>query len=149
VSNKKQWLRELLNASGVPLPNKEILKHKTNSFAGPEKELNAREKKVGFLSEPAINNRILFKNVIKKNSDRFEAALIQELTERGITFIPMTKSNKPDFVKMKAAMKAWALEGDNDPEAKHDKLYRASFVPKCPALWTSIFEELKEQSDNE
>jgi len=65
------------------------------------------------------------------------------LRERGITSVPMTKSNKPDFVKMKAAMKAWALEGDNDPMAKQDEKYRASFVPRCPALWASIFEELK------
>ena len=28
--------------------------------------------------------------------------------------------------------------------AKQDKKYRASFVPRCPALWASIFEELKE-----
>ena len=98
---------------------------------------------------PAIGNQILFKNVVKMNSSRFEAALVKELTERGITSIPMTKSNKPDFVKMKAAMKAWAMEGDNDPKTKQDNMYRASFVPKCPALWTSIFEELNEQSDNE
>ena len=50
---------------------------------------------------------------------------------------------------MKAAMKAWAWEGDNDPKAKQDKMYRASFVPNCPALWTSIFEELKEESEAE
>ena len=146
ASTEKQWLRELLNASGVPLSNEQILKHKTNGVAGPQKELNAQQKKVGLLSEPAIDNRILFKDVVKKDSDRFEAALVKELTERGITSIPMTKSNNPDFVKMKAAMKAWALEGDNDPEAKQDKIYRASFIPKCPALWTSIFEELNEQS---
>jgi len=147
ASNEKQWLQELLNASGVPLSNEQILKNKADGVASGQKELNAREKKVGFLSEPAINNRIPFKNVVKKNSDRFEDALVNELTARGITSIPMTKRGKPDFVKMKAAMKAWALEGDNDPKAKQDKMYRASFVPKCPALWTSIFEELNEQSD--
>ena len=147
VSNEKQWLWKLLNASGVSLLNEKILKHKTNGVAGPQRE--CKQKKVGFLSAPAIYNRILFKNVVKKDSTQFEAALVQELTERGITSIPMTKSNKPDFLKMKATMKAWALEGDNDPKAKQDKTYRASFVPKCPALWTSVFEELQEQSDDE
>ena len=133
VSNEKQWLWKLLNASGVSLLNEVRLKHETNGVAGPPIECNPQQQ---------IDNRILFKNVVKKDSDRFEAALVKELTERGITSIPMTKSNKPDFVKMKAAMKAWALEEDNDPEAKQDKMYRASFIPKCPALWTSIFEEV-------
>ena len=135
----KQWLRELLNASGVSLLNEVKLKHETNGVAGPPIECNPQQQ---------IDNRILFKDVVKKDSDRFEAALVKELTERGITSIPMTKSGKPDFVKMKAAMKAWALEGDNDPNAKQDKMYRASFVPKCPALWTCIFEELQGQSDD-
>jgi len=145
ASIEKQWLWELLNALGVSLSDEQALKHKTNCVAGPQKELYVRQKEVGILSAPAIN-RILFKDVVKKDSDRFEAALVKELTERGITSIPKTKSGKPDFIKMKAAMKAWALEGDNDPEAKQDQMYRASFVPKCPALWTSIFEELNEQS---
>jgi len=139
ASNQKQWLQKLLNASGVSL---------SNEVVGPKTELYVGQKKEGLLSAPAINNRILFKDVVKKNSVRFEDALVKELTERGIISVPMTKSGKPDFVKMKAAMKAWALKGDNDPKAKQDKMYRASFVPKCPALWTLIFEELKGQSDD-
>ena len=31
--------------------------------------------------------------------------------------------------------------------SKLDVMYRASFVPKFPALWASIFEEVNEQSD--
>ena len=147
ASNEKQWLRKLLHASSVPLSNQHIPKPKTDSVAGPQKELNVQQKKEGFLSEPAINSRILFKSVVKKNSVRFEAALVKELTERGITSIPMAKSGKPDFIKMKAALKAWALEKDNDPKAKQDETYRASFIPKCLALWTSIFEELQGQSE--
>ena len=145
---EKQWLWKLLNASGVSISNEQIPKYKTYGVAVPQIECNLQQKEEGFLFAPATDNRILFKDVVKKDSDRFEAALVKELTERGITSIPMTKSGKPDFVKLKAAMKAWALEGDNDPNAKQDKTYRASFIPKCPALWTSIFEELHEQSDD-
>ena len=123
--------------------NDQIQKFEIDGVAGRQKELNARQQKAGLPSAPGINNRILFKNVVKKDSERFEAALVQELGERGITSVPMTNSGKPDFVKMKSAMKAWALEEDNDPMAKQDKKYQASFIPKCPALWASIFEELK------
>jgi len=146
ASTEKQWLWELLNASGVPLPDEQAPKHETNGVAGPQKELHAQQKKVKLSSAPVINSRIQFKDVVKKRSVRFEAALVKELTERGITSVPMTKSNKPDFIKMKAALKTWALEEDNDPEAKQDQMYRSSFVPKRPALWSSIFEELNEQS---
>ena len=144
-SNVQQWLRKILNASGVSLSNNDqIPKFEIEGTAGSQKGLNEpQQKKAMLLPAPAINNRILFKNVVKKDSDQFEAALVQELRERGITSVPMTKSYKPDFVKMKAAMKAWALEEDNDPMAKQDKKNRASFVPRCPALWASIFEELK------
>jgi len=146
--NVQQWLQKRLNGSGVSLSNNEqIPKNKTNGVAGRQKGLNAPQKKAGLPSAPTINKRIPFKNVVKKDSDRFEAGLVQELTERGITSIPMTKSGKPDFIKMKAVLKAWALEKDNDPTAKQDETYRASFIPKCPALWTSIFEELKGQSE--
>ena len=141
----KQWLWELLNASGVSISNDHIPKYKTNGVAGRQKGLNAPQRNAGLLSVPAINNRIPFKNVVKKDSERFEAALVEELTVRGITSIPMTNSGKPDFVKMKSALKAWALEADNDLKAKQDKKYRASFTPKCPAVWASIFGELKGQ----
>ena len=144
ASNEKQWLRKLLNASVGSISNEQLPKYKTDGVAGQQKGLNAPQKKAGLPSAPAINNRIPFKNIVKKDSDEFEAALVQELKERGITSIPMTKSGKPDFVKMKSALKAWSLEGDNDPKAKRDKKYRASFVPKCPALWTLIFGELEE-----
>jgi len=147
ASNEAWWLQNILNASGVSLSNEQIPKYKTNGVAGQQKGLNAPQKKAGLLSVNAIDNRIPFKNVVKKDSDRFEDALVQELTLRGITSIPMTKSGKPDFIKMKAAMKAWALEADNDPKAKQDKKYRASFVPKCPSVWASIFGELKVQVD--
>ena len=143
--NEKQWLWKILSASSASLSNEQILKFDTDGTDGPPKELNAPQRKAGLLSVPAINNRIPFKNVVKKDSERFEAALVEELTVRGITSIPMTKSGKPDFVKMKSVLKAWALEADNDPKAKQDKKYRASFVPKCPALWASIFEEFRGQ----
>jgi len=147
ASNGKQWLLELLNAAGVPLPTKQIQKYKTNGVAGRQKGPNAQQKKAGLPSAAGIYNRIPFKNVVKKDSDQFEAALVQELKERGFTSIPLTKSGKPDFVGMKSALKAWALEGNNDPMAKQDKKYQASFVPKCSALWTLIFGKLEEQLD--
>ena len=145
ASTEKRWLWGLLNGSGVSISNEHKSKYKTDGVAGRQKGLNAPQRKAGLLSAPAIDNRIPFKNVVKKDSERFEAALVQELRERGITSIPMTRSGKPDFVGMKSALKVWALEGDNDPMAKQDKKYRASFVPKCPAVWTSIFGEFRGQ----
>jgi len=59
-----------------------------------------------------------FSKNVKKDSDQFEAALVEELTERGIFSIPMTQSGKLDFVSMKSALKAWALEANNDPKAE-------------------------------
>ena len=113
ASNEKQWLRKILNASGVSLsiPNEQIPKFEIEGTADSQKGLNERQqKKAMLLPAPAINNRISFKNVVKKDSERFEAALVQELRERGIISVPMTKSGKPDFVGMKSALKVWALE---------------------------------------